>query len=93
MQINILTVFEREKLEWKKIINYLKRKKIGVYTAFSAREVYETLRTEPINIILCEYHLLKIKTSTFLEKIKTIKPAKKLPLGDNFVSLSRKIFV
>ena len=70
MQINILTVFERKKPEWKKIISYLKRKKMGIYTVFSAREVYEILRIEPINIILCEYHLLKIKPSAFQKKMK-----------------------
>jgi hypothetical protein len=31
MQINILTVYEKEKSEWKKIISYLKRKKMNIY--------------------------------------------------------------
>ena len=91
MQINILTVFESEKREWKKIISYLKRKKIGVYTVFSAREVYETIKTEPINIILCEYHLLKIKTSAFLKKIKTIKPDVELVFLSKGATLSNAI--
>ena len=91
MQINILTVFERKKPEWKKIISYLKRKKMGIYTVFSAREVYEILRIEPINIILCEYHLLKIKHSAFLKKIKTIKPDVELVFLSEGATLSNAI--
>ncbi|MHC4138394.1 MAG: sigma-54-dependent transcriptional regulator [Planctomycetota bacterium] len=91
MRINILTVFESKKLEWEKIISYLKRKKIGVYSVFSARDVYEMLKIEPINIILCEYHLLKIKTSTFLKKIKMIKPDVELIFLSEGATLSNAI--
>jgi DNA-binding NtrC family response regulator len=91
MQINILTVCEKEKSEWKKIISYLKRKKINIYKAFSVDEAYKILKNYPINIILSDFHILKIKTSTFLKKIKKIKPDVELIFLSESPTLSNAI--
>ncbi len=74
MNITILTIYEKGKPEWVQIVGYLKRKKLHVYQVSSLNEVYTTLKSEPINIILCDYDILKIKITTFLTKIKRLKP-------------------
>ena len=91
MQINILTVSEKENPEWEKIISYLKRKKMRVHTSFAVNDAYKILKSEPINIVLFDYQLLKIKTSTYIKKIKTIKPDVELIFLSENATLSNAI--
>jgi len=91
MQTNILTIPEEGKPEWQKIINHLKRKKMYVHTVSTLNEAYKKLRSEPINIILSDYHLPKIKISTFLNKIKTIRPDVELIFLSDNTTLSNAI--
>jgi len=91
MQINILTVSQKEKPEWEKTIRYLKKKKMIVHRAFSVKESCKILKKNPINIVLSDYHLLKIKTSTFLKKIKAIKPDVELIFLSENATLSNAI--
>ena len=84
MQTNIITISEKGKSEWEKIINHLKRMKMYVYSVSTVNEAFNKLKSDPINIILSDYHLPKIKISTFLNKIKAIKPDVELIfLSDN----------
>ena len=91
MKIDILTVSEKKEPEWEKAISYLKRKKMIVHRAFSVNEVYKMLKSDSINIVLSDYDLLKIKTSIFLKKIKTIKPDVELILLSKNATLSNAI--
>jgi len=91
MQTNILTVFEEGKPEWEKIIKYLRKKKMYVYTVSTVNEAYKKLKREPINIILSDYHLQKIKILTFLNKIKTIRPDVELIFLSDNATLSNAI--
>ncbi|GJQ58928.1 MAG: sigma-54-dependent Fis family transcriptional regulator [Candidatus Scalindua sp. AMX11] len=91
MQITILTIYEKGKPEWGQIVGYLKRKKLHVYQVSSLNEVYTTLKSEPINIILCDYDILKIKTATFLAKIKHLTPYVELIFLSEHPTLSNAI--
>ncbi len=91
MQTNILTISEEGKPEWEKIINYLKKKKMYIHTASTVNEAYKKLKSEPVNIILSDYHLPNIKIPTFLNKIKTIKPDVELIFLSDNVTLTNAI--
>ncbi|OHB46328.1 MAG: hypothetical protein A2106_00815 [Planctomycetes bacterium GWF2_40_8] len=91
MQINILTVFDNKRSEWEKIINHLRKKKMYVHMVSTVNEAYKILKSEPINIILSDYHLPKIKTLAFLNKIKTIRPDVELIFLSENATLSNAI--
>ena len=58
--------------------------KMYVHSVSTVNEAFNKLKSDPINIILSDYHLSKIKISTFLNKIKAIKPDVELIfLSDN----------
>jgi DNA-binding NtrC family response regulator len=74
MSIQILTVAEETRPEWERIISYLTKKGMIVRTAFTTNEAYKILKSEPIHIVLSEYHLSKISGLKFLAEAKTINP-------------------
>jgi len=91
MQINILIVSDKQNSAWKNIIKYLKRKRMHVHRASSTSEAFKILKSESINIVLSDFHLLKVKTSTFLKKIKRIKPDVELIFLSETATLSNAI--
>ncbi|KWT78135.1 sigma-54-dependent transcriptional regulator [Candidatus Magnetominusculus xianensis] len=91
MELNVLVVEERDMPVWEKARNYLKRKKIKLFSASTLREAYKILNREPINIVLSDFNLKNINSLNFLNKIKTIRPDVEIIFLSERVPLSKAI--
>jgi DNA-binding NtrC family response regulator len=91
MQNNILIVSEKGKQEWERIINYLRNRKMNVYTTSIVSEAYKRLNKDHINIVLSDYVLPNVNSLKFLKKIKSIKPSVELIFLSENATLSNAI--
>ncbi|MBF0556614.1 MAG: response regulator, partial [Nitrospirae bacterium] len=89
MELSVLVVEERERAVWEKARNYLKRKKLKLYSASSVKETYKILNREPVNIVLSDFNLKNINSLNFLKKIKTIRPDVEIIFLSERVPLSK----
>lgn len=89
MELSVLVVEERERPVWEKARNYLKRKKLKLFSASSVKETYRILNREPVNIVLSDFNLKNINSLNFLKKIKTIRPDVEIIFLSERVPLSR----
>ncbi|MBF0457893.1 MAG: sigma-54-dependent Fis family transcriptional regulator [Nitrospirae bacterium] len=89
MDLSVLVVEERERPVWEKARNYLKRKKLKLFSASSVKETYKILNREPVNIVLSDFNLKNINSLNFLKKIKTLRPDVEIIFLSERVPLSR----
>ncbi len=92
MQKGILVVAGNNKTEWGKIIDHLEKKSdLMVFVAHLPGNAYKTLKKEHINIVLSDYLVPRIKSITFLNKIKSIKPHVELVFLSEEANLTKAI--
>ncbi|MCG6552371.1 MAG: sigma-54 dependent transcriptional regulator [Candidatus Magnetominusculus sp. LBB02] len=91
MELTVLTVEDRERPVWEKARNYLRRKKIKLYSASSVKETYKILNSQPVNIVLSDFSLKNINSLNFLKKIKAVRPDVEIIFLSERVPLSRAI--
>ncbi|MBF0516651.1 MAG: sigma-54-dependent Fis family transcriptional regulator [Nitrospirae bacterium] len=91
MELSVLVVEGHEKPAWEKAKNYLKRKKIKLFSASSAKETFKILHKEPVNIVLCDFNLRNVDSLSFLNKIKAARPDVEIIFLSERAPLSRAI--
>jgi DNA-binding NtrC family response regulator len=91
MEVNILVVAEKGDPEWERLIAYLRRKRFIVKNAITPSEAYRILKTEPITVVLLDYHFTQVNSLNFLKKIKAIKPHVEIIFLSEKATLSKAI--